>query len=555
MFFPASRRTVTIALIALVALKIALLFILSWNTRFVMDEFVQFGFAKYLGNGLFDTTWPPKSVGYIVFYKAAHLIGWDARSMLLLGRMQTALLAVASIAAVYSCARAVGNTQLRSLVIILVLLSFSNFMERIFRTIAEPLAVFFAIAALLVVLRRGTGSWSVILAGMLSGLAFLTTQKSLYFNVALGLALVGDAGLRRMYLQSVARGAWLVVGWLISVAAYCIVFGGTDLIPVAKHLIFGPAPVLSAQVPAEYGGLRHYVVQTLARNALLYAFCFGGMILALLRILRLSGRARIALIFTLVITALVFAHDQPWPYVFVMALPFVALWALEPVDALRARPDLVPAVLVVLGLVIAGSYAKNVTYLQHDNRQQLEVVDRAESLLGLNDVYFDGIGMLPNRSEPSTLWLDRHSILRSKREGRNSEVYRIFANAPPRLILWSYRMEGIEPVVGSLLRNSYVQVAPNIRIAGRRLRAGQPTIFDVPVAGRYALYSADGRPLAGSLVAGSLVTSGSLSLVPGRVNVTLSGGADEALLVQQGSYAGRFKAGADNRQLFSGVYD
>lgn len=550
-----SRRGMTIALTGLMAVKIALLFVLAWNTRFVMDEFVQFGLAKYLGNGLFDTVWPGKSVGYAVFYKLAHLIGWDARSMLLLGRMQTALLALATIAAVYGCARALGSTKLESIAVILVLLSFSNFMERIFRTIAEPLAVFFAVAALLIVLRRGTDRWSVMLAGALSGLAFLTTQKSVYFNVALGLALVGDAALRRMYLAGVARGAWLVIGWLISVAAYCFVFGGSDPIPIVKHLILGPAPVLSAQVPAEYGGLRHFVMQTLVRNALLYAFCFGGMALALLRIKALNGAARIALMFTLVITLLVFTHDQPWPYVFIMALPFITLWAMEPLRAIRTKPLYAPALVAILGVGIAASFARNVAYLKHDNHQQLEIAKRAESLLGPDDVYFDGNGMLPNRREPTMLWLDRHSILRTIREATNSEAYRIFANTPPRLIIWSYRMDGIEPVVGDLIRDSYVRVAPNVRMAGRRLRAGQPTKFNVPLAGTYALYSADGRPLSGELVAGSAIANGAVHLNPGRVTVTLRSGAAEALLLPQGSYAGRFELGADRRGLFEGVYD
>src|SRR5688500_14475418 len=62
----------------IIVAKVILLFILAWNTRFVMDEFVQLGWAKYLGNGLFETVWHPKAVGYVIFYKLAHLIGWDA---------------------------------------------------------------------------------------------------------------------------------------------------------------------------------------------------------------------------------------------------------------------------------------------------------------------------------------------------------------------------------------------------------------------------------------------------------------------------------------------
>ena len=56
------RRIVWVGLLALIAVKLAFLFIFALNSRFVMDEFVQLGWAKYLGNGLFDTVWHPKAV-------------------------------------------------------------------------------------------------------------------------------------------------------------------------------------------------------------------------------------------------------------------------------------------------------------------------------------------------------------------------------------------------------------------------------------------------------------------------------------------------------------
>ena len=41
-----------------VAIKLLILAALALNSVIVMDEFVQLGWAKYLGNGLFDTIWP-----------------------------------------------------------------------------------------------------------------------------------------------------------------------------------------------------------------------------------------------------------------------------------------------------------------------------------------------------------------------------------------------------------------------------------------------------------------------------------------------------------------
>ncbi|MDX8464890.1 hypothetical protein RFM26_04240 [Mesorhizobium sp. VK23B] len=553
--FGLGQRQATIFLCALIALKIILLFTLAWNARFVMDEFVQLGWAKYFSNGLFGTVWHAKAVGYAIFYEIAHLIGWDATSILLVGRMQAALLACGTIAFVYACARALGEDRIRALVLVLVLLCFSNFMERIFRTIAEPLAVFFAVAALLVVLRaRKLRAWPLVAAGALSGLSFLATQKSIYFNLALGLGLVADAALMRRYATGIARGAWLVLGWTVPIIAYCFIFGGADPVPIARSLLFGPLEI-AMRGGADYGGLRRFVLQTLARNYVLYVFCFSGMALSLVQIMKLDERRRIALIFSVVVTVLVFAHDQPWPYVFIMALPFMSLWSLILLDGLATRVRYLRVAWIALATAMAISFVVNLLYFRFDNAAQLELVARAESLLAPDERYFDGIGMLPNRMEPTTLWLDKHYVLATLREGKTSAAYNVLGKSPPKLILWSYRMDYIYPVVAPLIVNSYVRVAPNLRIAGSRLHPGERKIFEVPIAGSYALYNADGTPLRGQVEIDGVVLNPPFHLTTGPKTVTLRNGAGETLLLPDGSYAGHFKAGGDNDFLFDGVYD
>lgn len=543
------------ALLGLVALKIVLLFVLAWNSRFVMDEFVQLGWAKYLSNGLFERIWPIKAVGYSVFYELAHLAGWNAVSILLIGRLQTALLACGTIAIVYQCGRAIGEDRQRSLLIVLVLLCFSNIMERIFRTIAEPLALFFAAAALLVVLRGSADKpFRILAAGVLSGLSFVATQKAVYFDVALGLGLVADAVLARRYPRAIIRGAWLVLGWLLPVVTYCVIFGGMNPLAVAKNLFFGPVEV-ATQVGAVYAGLRHYVVQTLLRNAVLYGFCFAGMGLALMRITGLDERRRIALVFTTVITLLVFTHDQPWPYVFVMALPFMALWSPVLLDCAATDKERLRLAWLALGVAITLSFGRNLYYLQFDNRDQLELVARAESLLAPDEVYFDGIGMLPNRAEPSTLWLDRFYVLKTLREGRDSEAYRILAKSPPKIILWSYRLDAVESVIAPLVRDSYVQIAPNLRIAGRRLQPGVQTRFDVPIAGTYQLFDASGRPVSGEVRINGVLRDAPFRLSTGVRTLTLQSGTTTAFLLPEGSYVGRIEPGPDNAALFADVYN
>jgi hypothetical protein len=538
----------------LIVAKLALLFLLAWNTRFVMDEFVQLGWAKYIDDQLYVTNWPVKAVGFAVFYKLAHSIGWDAQSILLIGRLQTALLACGTLALIYGCARALGHGRAHALAIVLVLLSYSNFMERIFRTIAEPLAVFFAAASLLTVLRGKGRPPAILLAGFLTGLAFLSTQKSIYFNFALGAALVGNALIALRPVRAVTQGALLVAGWLLAIAAYCFLFGGTVALAIAKHMFVAPAD--NAVHGADpYGSLRHFVLQTLTRNALLYAFCFAGMAIALVRIRSIGGPGRIALIFTMIVTALVFSHNQPWPYIFVMPLPFVALWSLGLFTTVIRRPLHRAVATTALIVAVGVSLVANLLYLSHHNRDQLRLVAQAEGLLKADDRYFDGVGMLPNRSEASGVWLDQNAVLQTLREGANSATYQMFEQSPPKVVIWSYRMDAIESVVGPQVNVRYARVSPNLWLAGRRLSPGRPVKFVVPVAGTYALYSANGAPAGGLVDVDGVARTTPLLLDEGPAMVTLrSAQAEELLLLPVGSYTGQFRSGPD-KSLFAGVYN
>jgi hypothetical protein len=346
-----------------------------------------------------------------------------------------------------------------------------------------------------------------------------------------------------------------VLGWALAIAAYCLVFGGTAPVPVLKNLLFGPIEVATHGGDVYGGGIRQYVVQTLTLNAGLYAICAAGMSLELARIQSLAGPRRIALIFAVVMTVLVFAHNQPWPYVFIMAQPFIALWAPVPFDRLAPQSPGMRLAVALLGVAVAISFARNVAMLRIDNREQLKLVARAEALLPPDQVCFDGVGMLPNRREPSTLWLDATYVRKTLREGTRSEAYRIFASNPPRMIIWSYRMDAIAGVLDPLIRDSYIQVAPNLRLAGRRLRAGEPARFNVPVAGVYALYDEAGRPVQGRLAIDGVAKDGQVELPRGSRAVTLIDGPASALLLPSGTYAGRLSSGPDNPSLFEDVYN
>lgn len=444
------------AISAGIVLKLLLFFALALNTRFVMDEFWQFGQAKYLWNGLYDTIWPVKAMGFALYYKIAHILGWDAVSMLLAGRILAAVLATATLAVVYKIARALGQDRLRALIVVLVILCFSTFMERAFRLRSEPVALFFASLALwAAVSEKRAMFW----AGIASGCAFLATQKSVYFNAAMIVAVAGDASLRdglKAALRDVSR---FLVGLALALVLYALLLGGADAGRVFVSLFTGPAQ-LATGGGALYEGLRGFITQTLTRNLGPYAICAVGIFLALMRGKNLSRAERVALVFALLITALVFRHNQPWPYIFTMCIPFLALFAPYIWDRVEMHRIARRLVMAAFGVLVGISVMRNVTYLDHSNHLQRAVISQADALLAPGDHYFDGIGMLPNHMDSPRIWLDAPGVRRLKQADWDAFAETFHATSP-KLVILNYRIDSIATELTPLI-SGYGPVGLNL---------------------------------------------------------------------------------------------
>ncbi|MBC7285717.1 glycosyltransferase family 39 protein [Hoeflea sp.] len=465
-------------LLALVALKIMVFCALAVNTRFVMDEFWHFAQANYFGHGFFETIFPEKAVGYAAFFKVSHWIGWDAVSKLLAGRLLTVLITLGLLWLVYAMAQRQGHGRLAAAASVLLLLSFSTFMERAFRLRSEPLAIAFAAAALWVCL-RGSDRWrSLLLAGILSGMAFVTTQKAVYFNVALGVALVTTALMVRAPGVAMRRGALLLGGWALAVAGYALSLGGFAPWPVLRALVLGPLDV-ALNGGRYYPDIGLFVTQTLTRNALAYALCAIGLILTLRAFPRLVDAARVHTVFTVIVTALIFSHDQPWPYVFTMALPFMASYGVFALTRLATLPRGMVVATVLGAAILLPSLARNLAYIGHDNRAQLSVLRTAEALMPSGAGYFDGIGMVPTRDMAPRVWLDARGIDETLYAGADSLVAQTFQTAPPEVVIETYRLTKLDPLLGPILSESYLRVADNILMQGALILPGETRSFQV----------------------------------------------------------------------------
>jgi hypothetical protein len=492
--------------LSLVVIKLLILIILAFNTRLVMDEFWHLHQTYYLFNGFFDDIWPEKAILYTPYFKLSAFLSWDAVSQIVAARGLSAALAIGLVGVVYATTRAVGYSPLAALSVALVLLCFNNFIERSFRVQSEPQAILLAAIALWIVVRGPMEHLRFIaFAGILSGLAFVTTQKSVYFNVALGAGLVLDALAQRSVKEAVRRSLALIGGWAAAVFAYSIAFGGWDGLALLRWTFVGPLEVAkSAQ--ENYGNLRYYLYQTVEKNFILYIGCFVGLVYEVSRFRRLSPGARVHVVFTLVISVLVFSHNQPWPYVFNMALPFLALYAVAFFSTFGTTSARRTFVLIMFTGTVLFSFVRNVSYFDHDNRQQLAVVRAAEAHVPLGSSYFDGTGMLPNRAMLPYLWLDAMGVRKTMDAGETSPMLRGLRQTPPAVIIESYRTDDLASLLQPIFGDSYVQVSLNLRVPGVRLLPNEPQGLSVLTGEMFVARDDRGRLIDDIIIDGQIRT-------------------------------------------------
>lgn len=491
------NRLAFVVVIAVLALRALLLPVLAWNTCYVMDEYSQATYPLYIPMGFYDGLDPVKTVLYVYVFEAAHLLTHHAVDLLHVARMEGVLLAILAAGATLGIARRLGRTRFEAWFAVAVLFSFTNFMERSFRIRSDTVAVFFATAAAFVAV-GGEGPSRAFLAGLLGGSAFLSTQKAVYPVAALGIAFavsgIGRLTVRRQSARLAAYGGGVAAALL----AYGAAFDHQNPLRVISMVFLSPLNYAPLRGNPYYAGMRGlYVGQTLVRNPVSYALCAVGLVMVLLRFRTASSRVRLAAVTSSIVTLLVFLHDQPWPYVFVMALPFLAVFAPDALSSLEERSGgHAHWIRLSVCTLLLWQLPRNFAYLGHDNWVQNEIVDFAEGLLRPDDRYFDGIGMIPTRHLADPVSWEALVLAGVKSElerGDERSIQRIF-DRKPKLWILNYRIHEIGKYLSRLLDRSYVRVHPDVLLTGTILRDPRPTAFVNRWPGRYVLYRPDGSP-------------------------------------------------------------
>jgi len=311
-----------------IALKLSFLVAYAFRMQWVMDEFAQGFTGRFVTRGLYSTIDPIKTaLPQLAMWMA---VEWSesAQSALLALRLETLGAALLIVLATALAARRIYEDLDATLLCAFVLLCFSNFVEHAFRVRNDSFAVMFTTLAMLNALDLERERRAAYVSGVLACAAFLCTQKSTYQVVGISFIHIGlgwhDARVvgasRRIFRYAAAFAALL--------AFYAVGFGGAAAGDVLASVFLSPFRHRQELLTNDlYPDIGHFIVQTLTRNWFVYALCAVGLSACASKTLRQRPLLAAAAPCTLFVTTLVFLHPQPWPYVFVMYLPMLALFA------------------------------------------------------------------------------------------------------------------------------------------------------------------------------------------------------------------------------------
>lgn len=417
-----------------------------------------------------------------------------------MGRVIGMIVATATLLLIFRAAMELWPRRRPAVLVVITALSFSNVFERAFRIRTDTIALPLAVAALVLLSRPGRRTRLIVLAGVLLGGSFLCTQKAIYFFAAFLASMIISRWSAAGWRQALRDGLFLVGGWSASFLAYTVWFGGKAWWRVAVMVMVGPSYIMSGTTT--YSDLNQFLIQTLERNFIPYTLCLAGLAISLKRWGKTGFAERFAGIATVLVVAFIFTHDQPWPYVFVWAQVFLALWVLPLLGWASAKGWFTQRTgVLAIVLLAAFSLPRQIRYLSHTNGQQLQVMAEAERLLSPGDRYFDGIGMVVNRQIAGTYpmwWWDVPNISRIMTAlGKGDDrIPRGIVDAHPKLWILNYRMINMGGLVQQMIAGGYVRVSPCILLTGAEMGDGlKEGSFVCRWPGRYQLFDIQGRPV------------------------------------------------------------
>jgi hypothetical protein len=446
------------------------------------------------------------AVPYVDFAPYKNVLGYYLQlPFLLLGsgglwqQMISVKVGMAAVTAlvVFACAVALSRQlRLGSVLLSTVLLCcMSTFLERSAELRVDMLTSLAGLGSLVALL-----SGRFVLSGALAGLSFLVSQKGIYFCAAGGVALLARALSPQRPAGAVRDGVMFGAAAAAPFALYFALFSALSSPTVVAEKSIGVASDM-AKLDL-YRTLHRFWWQTVNRNPLFYGLALLGIGAAFERGLR--GRAadasaerdRVLWTYAGTVVVLCFGHRQPWPYFFVLLIP--TLWVVIAVtlEHLPQRGLLFWALFVFAGVV--APLGRSDVVLARDNSYLRYTIELAERLLAPDERYLAGIDMVHTRSQvPGLGWLDQRKLAALRTKG--PKLIEQLRAAPPKLVIWNYRVDGLPEPARRYLRSQYRQFWASVYTYAPVVAEQR---FELAYGGRYVVRDAKPVVIDGKKVAG-----------------------------------------------------
>ncbi len=359
----------------------------------------------------------------------------------------------------------------------------------------------------------------LFLCGVFAGLAFLISQKAIYFGVS---AIVGICALSflegswRTSLREIRRFA---LGGAVVLLPYFVSFTLLGTAETTMRSTFTSHTIIA--FTNIYPNLRRFWWLSIERNPGFYAFVLIGLFVLLASAFarrtrrtngkgETSGRERANGIlsgYALALFALGIWHKQPWPYFFVLLIPtgFVVIvaafdWVIDwnknrKTTASSAFSIRLLAVVVILSLVPQSMRAA--ARLKEDSGYQASMVALASKIVGQGQYYLACVDLLYDRVQSSPL-LRRYSYSKRKRlrkadDAKVDRALRELRLNPPIILVNNYRFRHLPRRVRKYLKARYQPYWGSIDIYSPKFRRGRQTIY-LDFSGRYEVSIRGNRP-------------------------------------------------------------
>ena len=482
----ATDRSEPLDRFSVVALAVVGLLLLckAWmavDAAFEVDEFSSFNLGAGLLADPIARLAQPHRLGASVVFAAGVVLGQQDP---VVGMVVNRVIAVGTCVVIYLGVLRIAGRAFGTLAGIHALVGLGMvhvFIDHSFTARTDMIWLALCTSALALLLDRRAGA--VAGAGVLLGLAYFVSLKSILMQGAVG------AGLLAAVLVDRRRG-------LRDLAILAAGYFGVHLAYVALRMaVRSPSAlqdaelrVLQVQSYIADSGVRfgQFGLSALRHNPVFAALAVTALVLVWIALVRRrmdpDRRRDVVLVATIVPVYLLAMQTYPhrWPYFLATAVPGLALFwgALCGAAHRRLREQTgsplwiaaVVALAVLGGVRPLDRVARN---LELDNAYQVAMMDRVQQILGPDDTYFDGVGMVPTRTCAAPQWLDVVLLqaLREDPDQLEALIDLIVANDVGALVV-NWRIDQLPEAFQEFRETYFVQDWGNVFVPGRAFDTG-----------------------------------------------------------------------------------